>query len=102
MLILFVAGFVWAPYVATEVSVVQRRVPRSQHGAVFGARKAPLVIASPSGAAFGGLLLEGMSATSVIVLSSVTCVLAGVACLALPSVRAVLPPPAAQRTRDAK
>ncbi|MEV0614747.1 MFS transporter [Nonomuraea sp. NPDC050404] len=98
MLILFFAGFVWAPYVATEVSVVQRRVPRSQHGAVFGARKALLVIASPSGAAFGGLLLEGMSATSVIVLSSVTCVLAGVACLALPSVRAVLPPPAAQRT----
>ncbi|WP_157548353.1 MFS transporter [Nonomuraea candida] len=93
MLILFVAGFVWAPYVATEVSVVQRRVPASSHGAVFGARKALLVIASPSGAAFGGLLLEGMSATSVILLSSVTCVLAGAVCLALPSVRAVLPPP---------
>jgi len=97
MLILFAAGFVWAPYVATEVSVVQRRVPPSQHGAVFGARKALLVVASPSGAAFGGLLLEGMSATSVIILSSVTCVLAGGICLALPSVRAVRPPPARRR-----
>jgi predicted MFS family arabinose efflux permease len=93
MLILFAAGFVWAPYVATEVSVVQRRVPPHHHGAVFGARKALLVIASPSGAAFGGLLLEGMSATSVIILSSVTCILAGGICLALPSVRAVRPPP---------
>jgi MFS family permease len=92
VVVLFAAGFVWAPYVATEISVIQRRVPARNHGAVFGARRALLVTSSPVGAALGGLLLENMATLDVIALSAVMCVVAGAGCLALPSVRAIQPP----------
>jgi predicted MFS family arabinose efflux permease len=85
--IMFVGGFVWAPYIATEVSVIQRCVAPEQHGAAFGARRALIVASSPTGAAMGGVLLEHYSSVKVIGISATACILAGGICLALPSVR---------------
>jgi len=87
LVIMFVGGVVWAPYAATEISVLQSWVPGDQLGAVFGARRSVIVASSPSGAALGGLLLERMSSITVIGLSAGACVVGGLACLALPAVR---------------
>ncbi|MEV6328787.1 MFS transporter [Streptomyces sp. NPDC051909] len=89
--IMFVGGVVWAPYAATEISVIQSTVPDDQHGAVFGARRSVIVASSPTGAALGGLLLERMSSVQVIGLSAVACVVGGLVCLVLPSVRSTGP-----------
>lgn len=91
LVIMFVGGFVWAPYASTEISVIQNAVSADQHGAVFGARRSVIVASSPTGAALGGLMLEHFSAASVIGLSALACVIGGLACLALPSVRATMP-----------
>jgi predicted MFS family arabinose efflux permease len=87
LVIMFVGGFVWAPYAATEISVIQHWVPPDQHGAVFGARRSVIVASSPSGAALGGLLLEHVTSVQVIGLSAIACIVGGAACLAIPSVR---------------
>ncbi len=92
LVIMFVGGLVWAPYVATEVTVIQRCVPPEQHGAAFGARRAVIVASSPTGAALGGVLLEHYSSLSVVGLSAAACIVAGGICLALPSVRDAAPP----------
>jgi MFS family permease len=89
--IMFVGGIVWAPYAATEISVIQHWVPSHQHGSVFGARRSVIVASSPSGAALGGLLLERLTSVQVIGLSAAACILGGAVCLALPSVRKTLP-----------
>ncbi|HYD97930.1 MAG TPA: MFS transporter [Alphaproteobacteria bacterium] len=89
---IFLGAFVWAPYAAIEVSVIQRLVPAGQLGAVLAARRALLIAAMPAGAALGGALLELVSAPAVIALSSAACIVVGGACLAVPSLRAVPPP----------
>jgi MFS family permease len=91
LVIMFVCGVIWAPYAATEISVIQHWVPSDQHGSVFGARRSVIVASSPAGAALGGLLLERMTAVQVIGLSAAACVVGGVFCLALPSVRKTRP-----------
>ncbi|MEU0793685.1 MFS transporter [Amycolatopsis sp. NPDC005961] len=91
LVIMFVGGFVWAPYASTEISVIQNAVTAEQHGAVFGARRSVIVASSPTGAALGGLLLEHFSGSQVVALSGVACVLGGALCLCLPSVRAEKP-----------
>jgi len=101
LVIMFVGGFVWAPYAATEISVIQQTVPADQHGSVFGARRSVIVASSPTGAALGGLLLERMTATQVIGLSSVACIVGGGVCLALPSVRRTRPLRGALETEPA-
>ncbi|HYS35981.1 MAG TPA: MFS transporter [Pseudonocardiaceae bacterium] len=91
LVIMFVGGFVWAPYASTEISVIQNAVRNESHGAVFGARRSVIVASSPSGAALGGLLLEHMSATTVVGLSALACIVGGFGCLLLPSVRRTMP-----------
>lgn len=103
LVVMFLGGFAWAPYSSTEISVIQDAVPERQHGAVFGARRSVIVASSPSGAALGGLLLLHLSATEVIGISAVACVVGGLFCLALPSVRAMKPmstDPAPDAERD--
>jgi predicted MFS family arabinose efflux permease len=91
LVIMFIGGIVWAPYAATEISVIHRWVPSHQHGSVFGARRSVIVASSPSGAALGGLLLEHLTSVQVIGLSAAACIIGGAACLALPSIRNTRP-----------
>jgi MFS family permease len=91
LVIMFIGGIVWAPYASTEISVIQDAVPASKHGAVFGARRSVIVASSPTGAALGGLLLLHLSAGQVVTMSALACIIGGLICLALPSVRSTLP-----------
>src|SRR5262249_54486591 len=62
MLFLGVAGASWAPYTPMETTLLQRLVPPEIRGQVFGARHSIVAAAAPLGAAFGGLLLQYLSA----------------------------------------
>jgi predicted MFS family arabinose efflux permease len=93
LVIMFVGGFVWAPYASTEISVIQNAVTPEQYGAVFGARRSVIVASSPTGAALGGLMLEHFSSSEVVALSGLACIAGGMLCLFLPSVRATKPVP---------
>ena len=85
MAVLALGGLVWAPYATLEASLLQRVVPTTALGRVFGARRALTAAATPLGAAAGGLLLHRATPTAVIGLSAVTCMLAGVAALCVPA-----------------
>jgi len=85
MLTLALGGLVWAPYTTLEASLLQRVVPASGLGRVFGVRRALTAAAVPLGAAAGGLLLQRATPTAVIGLSAVTCLLAGGAALCVPA-----------------
>jgi MFS family permease len=91
-MLLFGAGaFVWAPYSAVEMSVIQRLVPPAQHGVVIGTRRALLVAAAPAGAALGGAVTTPHTTGAVLAISALACVLAGLACLRSPHLRSVPP-----------
>jgi predicted MFS family arabinose efflux permease len=87
LVIMFVGGFIWAPYASTEISVIQDAVPAAQHGAVFGAQRSVIVASSPTGAALGGVLLLHLNSSQVVGLSALACIVGGLFCLSLPSVR---------------
>jgi predicted MFS family arabinose efflux permease len=87
MLILALGGFIWAPYVTLETSLLQRVVPAPLLGWVFGARRAVTAAATPLGAAAGGLLLRDTTSTAVIGLSALACMLAGAAALCSSTLR---------------
>ena len=92
VVMLFIAGLVWAPYTAIEATVIQRLVPPERHGTVFGARRSLLVAASPVGAAFGGVLLDHVHSQTIIAASAICCVIAGLTCLASRPIRAIAVP----------
>jgi MFS family permease len=87
MLCLALGGCSWAPYTPIEASLMQRLVPDSMRGQVFGARLALTTAMAPLGALVGGLLLGVLSPPLVIGLSGVACILAGVAGLLSPTMR---------------
>ncbi|HME91295.1 MAG TPA: MFS transporter [Myxococcaceae bacterium] len=87
MLFLGVAGASWAPYTPMETTLLQRLVPPEIRGQVFGARHSLVAAAAPLGAAFGGLLLQYLSAPLVIAVSGLACILAGLGGLVSPSLR---------------
>jgi predicted MFS family arabinose efflux permease len=87
MLFLGVAGASWAPYTPMETTLLQRLVPAELRGQVFGARHSLVVAATPLGAAFGGVLLQYLSAPLVIAISGLACILAGLGGLFSPSLR---------------
>src|SRR5580692_8779929 len=87
MLFLCVAGASWAPYTPMETTLLQRLVPAEMRGQVFGARHSLVVAAAPLGAAFGGVLLQYLSAPLVIAISGLACILAGLGGLVSPSLR---------------
>ncbi len=84
---LFLGGLMWGPYTPMETTLLQRSVPRSQLGRVFGARSALLTGGSPLGLAVGGLLLAFIPSTSVIALSAAACILVGIGGLTSPAFR---------------
>jgi predicted MFS family arabinose efflux permease len=75
---LALGGVIWGPYTILETSLIQRIVPASLHGRVFGARLALTAPSVPLGAALGGVLLETTSAPTIIVVSGLACIVAGV------------------------
>src|SRR5262244_148848 len=87
MLFLGVAGASWAPYTPMETTLLQRLIPAEVRGQVFGARHSLVVAAAPLGAAFGGVLLQYLSAPLVIAISGLACILAGLGGLISPSLR---------------
>jgi MFS family permease len=87
MLFLGAAGASWAPYTPMETTLLQRLVPAEMRGQVFGARHSLVVAAAPLGAAFGGVLLQYLSAPLVIAISGLACILAGAGGLVSPSLR---------------
>src|SRR5579862_7908964 len=91
MLFLGMAGASWAPYTPMETTLLQRLVPPEIRGQVFGARHSLVVAASPLGAAFGGVMLQYLSAPMVIAISGLACILAGLGGLASPSLRQLQP-----------
>jgi len=86
--LMFVGGVAWGPYLALEASLIQRNVPKSMHGRVFGARSAWLTPTAPLGTAVGGALLTFMPPWLLIVASGSLCVLAGLVALSVPQFRA--------------
>src|SRR5215831_8853016 len=87
MLFLGAAGASWAPYTPMETTLLQRLVPAGMRGQFFGARHSLVVAAAPLGAAFGGVLLQYLSAPLVIAISGLACILAGLGGLVSPSLR---------------
>lgn len=77
----------WSPYTPIETSLLQRLIPVQLRGQVFGARLAVITAAAPLGAALGGLLLEAFSAPTVIAISAVACIIAGIGGLLSPTLR---------------
>lgn len=86
---MFVGGVIWGPYMALETSLIQRIIPTNRHGSVFGARTTLLAPAMPLGTALGGAALTFLSARDVILLSALACILAGIAALLAPGLRAI-------------
>jgi MFS family permease len=85
--VLFLGGLMWGPYTPMETTLLQRNIPKSQRGRVFGARSTLLIGGSPLGLATGGVLLAFVPSISVIALSAVACILVGLIGLASPIFR---------------
>ena len=79
----------WAPYVPIEASLLQRLIPPTMRGQVFGERLALTTAAAPLGTLMGGLLLQYLSPALVIGLSGIACMLAGVGGLLSPTMRSL-------------
>jgi MFS family permease len=87
LLCLALGGCSWAPYVPIEASLLQRLIPPTMRGQVFGARLALTTVAAPLGTLMGGLLLQYLSPALVIGLSGIACILAGGGGLLSPTMR---------------
>lgn len=79
----------WAPYTPIETSLLQRLIPPSMRGQVFGARLAVTTAAAPLGALVGGFLLARLSAPLVIGISGIACILAGIGGFLSPTMRSL-------------
>jgi len=87
MLFLALAGVFAAPFFPIEQSAVQRLVPAGLRGAVFGVRGALGISGYPLGGTAGGVLLDHLSAPVVLGLSSLACLVAGLAAFFSPAMR---------------
>ncbi|MCI0550012.1 MAG: MFS transporter [Anaerolineae bacterium] len=85
--LLFLGGLMWGPYTPMETTLLQRNIPKSQLGRVFGARSTLLTGGSPLGLAIGGILLAFVPSTSVIAFSAMACILVGLGGLNSPTFR---------------
>ncbi len=97
--LLLLGGLMWGPYTPMETTLLQRNVPKTQRGRVFGARSTLLTGGSPLGLAFGGILLAFVPSTSVIALSAFACIMVGFVGLTSSTLRG-LALPAEQERRD--
>ena len=85
--LLFLGGLMWGPYTPMETTLLQRNIPKSQRGRVFGARSTLLIGGSPLGLAIGGILLAFVPSTIVIAFSAIACIFVGLAGLLSPAFR---------------
>src|SRR5215510_2870192 len=85
--LLFLGGLMWGPYTPMETTLLQRSVPKTQRGRVFGARSTLLSGGSPLGLAVGGILLAFVRSTIVIAFSAIACILVGLGGLVSPAFR---------------
>jgi MFS family permease len=85
--LLLLGGLMWGPYTPMETTLLQRNIPKSQLGRVFGARSTLLIAGSPLGLAIGGILLAFVPSTSVIAFSAIACILVGLIGLISPAFR---------------
>jgi len=92
--LLLLGGLMWGPYTPMETTFLQRNVPKSQLGRVFGARSTLLAGGAPLGLAVGGILLAFVPSTSVIALSGIACILVGLGGLVSPAFRGLSLPSA--------
>lgn len=79
----------WGPFTPMETTLLQRSVPKTQLGRVFGARSTLLVSGAPLGLAVGGVLLAFLPSTALIAFSGVASVLVGLGGLASPTLREI-------------
>ena len=79
----------WAPYMPIETTLLQRLIPPSMRGQVFGARLAVITAAAPCGALVGGFLLQYLSPALVIGISGIACMLAGLGGFVSPTMRSL-------------
>jgi predicted MFS family arabinose efflux permease len=86
---LAVAGASWAPYSATELTLLQRLAPPHQRGEILGAQASLVTATGPLGIMLGGILLVRLSAAQVIGISAAACILAGAAGLLSPTLRSI-------------
>src|SRR5688572_14135624 len=91
---LLLGGLMWGPYTPMETTLLQRNVPKTQLGRVFGARSTLLTGGSPLGLAIGGILLAFVPSTSVIAFSAIACILVGLGGLVSPTFRGLSLPSA--------
>lgn len=89
---LFLGGLMWGPYTPMETTLLQRNIPKSQLGRVFGARSTLLIGGSPLGLAAGGILLAFVPSTIVIAFSALACILVGLSGLVSPTFRGLTLP----------
>jgi MFS family permease len=87
--LLLLGGLMWGPYTPMETTLLQRNIPKSQLGRVFGARSTLLTAGSPLGLAVGGILLAFVPSTTVIACSALACILVGLAGLLSPTFRSM-------------
>ena len=87
LLFLALAGVFAAPFFPIEQSAVQRLVPAGMRGVVFGVRGALGISGYPLGGTAGGVLLDHLSAPLVLGLSSLACLVAGLAAFFSPAMR---------------
>lgn len=64
-----VGGLIYAPYGPVSITLLQQKAPLDELASLSAFRSAVLVMASPLGAALGGLLVGGLGATGTIRLS---------------------------------
>jgi hypothetical protein len=77
-----------------ETTLLQRNIPKTQLGRVFGARSTLLTAGSPLGLALGGILLAFIPSTIVIACSALACILVGLGGLVSPTFRGMSLPSA--------
>ncbi|MGN6032780.1 MAG: MFS transporter [Thermomicrobiales bacterium] len=89
VLLLGLCGAAWGPYSTMKNTLIQRLIPPHMRGEVFGAQYMILVVGTPLGALIGGFLLDAFTATQVIAISSIACIVAGIGGLFSPALRTV-------------
>jgi MFS family permease len=92
--LLLLGGLMWGPYIPMETTLLQRNIPKTQLGRVFGARSTLLTAGSPLGLALGGILLAFIPSTIVIACSALACILVGLGGLVSPTFRGMSLPSA--------
>ncbi len=92
-------GCAWGPYSVIETALFQRLIPPGLRGQVFGARATVTGAAVALGPALCGVLLQWLSASGVLGLAALGCLVMGAVGLLSPTLRRI-ERPSAEPERD--